>query len=187
MVLLHQWLRIKQLRSISILILLPIQPPQQFLDELNQSSPRIKIPTWFIPKITPSLLQITPQLPLFLVFIADHSSPFFLSTGDHPGIGVYRPRWNKLSMLETRHAKNKIAFINGSLPRPETGNLYLNSWLRCNNKVMSWLVNSVSHEIAQSIMYFDLATDMWNDLVKRFNEGNDPRIFQLQTQLTRLQ
>ncbi|KAM6557548.1 hypothetical protein CsatB_004567 [Cannabis sativa] len=124
----------------------------------------------------------------------DHSSPFFLSTGDHPGLvlvstvltGTNYQAW-KRGITMALIAKNKIAFINGSLPRPETGNSSLNSWLRCNNMVMSWLVNSVSPEIAQSIMYFDLATDMWNDLADRFNEGNGPRIFQLQTQLTRLQ
>ncbi|XP_030487149.1 uncharacterized protein LOC115704067 [Cannabis sativa] len=52
---------------------------------------------------------------------------------------------------------------------------------------MSWLINSVSSEIAQSIMYYELATKTWNDLPERFNEGNGPWIFQLQTQLTRLQ
>ncbi|XP_030478059.1 uncharacterized protein LOC115695109 [Cannabis sativa] len=53
--------------------------------------------------------------------------------------------------------------------------------------VMSWLVNYVSPEIAQSIMYFDQATDMWQDLAERFNKGSGPHIFQLHTQLTRLQ
>uniref|UniRef100_A0A803PZR1 CCHC-type domain-containing protein n=1 Tax=Cannabis sativa TaxID=3483 RepID=A0A803PZR1_CANSA len=84
-------------------------------------------------------------------------------------------------------AKNKSAFIDGTLPRPVSGNPLLNSWNRCNNMVMSWLINFVSPEIAQSIMNFDLATDMCHDLQERFNEGNGPRIFQLQTQLTRLQ
>uniref|UniRef100_A0A803P3L6 Retrotransposon gag domain-containing protein n=1 Tax=Cannabis sativa TaxID=3483 RepID=A0A803P3L6_CANSA len=60
------------------------------------------------------------------------------------------------------------------------------SMTRCNNMVMSWLVNFVSAEIAQSIMHFDLATGMWQDLGERFNEANGPRIFQLRTQLTRL-
>uniref|UniRef100_A0A803P4N1 CCHC-type domain-containing protein n=1 Tax=Cannabis sativa TaxID=3483 RepID=A0A803P4N1_CANSA len=124
----------------------------------------------------------------------DHSSPFYLSNGDHPCLVLvstvlngpnYQP-WKRGNTMALA-AKNKIAFINGSLPRPEPGNISLNSWLRCNNMVMSWLVNSVSPEIAQSIMYFDLATEMWNDLAERFNEGNGPRIFQLQTQITRLQ
>ncbi|XP_060969571.1 uncharacterized protein LOC133036828 [Cannabis sativa] len=84
-------------------------------------------------------------------------------------------------------AKNKVSFIDGSIPRPDYGNSLLPSWLRCNSMVMSWLVNSVSPDIAHSIMYFDQATDMWQDLAERFNEGNGPRIFQLQTQLNRLQ
>ncbi|XP_060968283.1 uncharacterized protein LOC133035871 [Cannabis sativa] len=124
----------------------------------------------------------------------DVSSPFFLSNADHPGLvlvstvlnGTNYQSWKRGIMMALT-AKNKSAFIDGSLPRPVAGNTLLPSWIRCNNMVMSWLVNSVSPEIAQSIMYFDLATDMWHDLQERFNEGNGPRIFQLQTQLTHLQ
>ena len=76
-------------------------------------------------------------------------------------------------------AKNKSGFIDGSLSRPDSGNALFNSWTRCNNMVMSWLLHSVSAEISQSIMFFDSACDMWNDLAERFNEGNGPRIFQL--------
>uniref|UniRef100_A0A803P5C6 Retrotransposon Copia-like N-terminal domain-containing protein n=1 Tax=Cannabis sativa TaxID=3483 RepID=A0A803P5C6_CANSA len=112
------------------------------------------------------------------------SSPFFLSIGDHPGLMLVSTILNdnnyqscKRGITMVLVAKNKIAFIDDSLPLPEISNPYLNSWLRCNNLVMSWLVNSVSQEIAQSIMYFDLAIDMWNDLAERFNKGNGPQIF----------
>ncbi|XP_062075020.1 uncharacterized protein LOC133779034 [Humulus lupulus] len=47
--------------------------------------------------------------------------------------------------------------------------------------VMAWLLQFVSREIAASIMFQDSATAMWNDLHERFNQGNGPRIFQLQT------
>ncbi|XP_060974069.1 uncharacterized protein LOC133039240 [Cannabis sativa] len=124
----------------------------------------------------------------------DVSSPFFLSTANHPGLvlvstvlnGANYQSW-KRGITMALNAKNKSAFIDGTLARLASGNPLLNSWNRCNNMVMCWLINSVSPEIAQSIMYFDLATDMWHDLQERFNEGNGPRIFQLQTQLTRLQ
>ncbi|KAM6551366.1 hypothetical protein CsatB_001174 [Cannabis sativa] len=124
--------------------------------------------------------------------IEDASSPFFLSSGDHPGLvlvssiltGANYQSW-KRGITMALAAKNKTAFIDGSIPRPIAGNS-LNSWLRCNNMVMSWLVNSVSPDIAQSIMYFDNAAEMWQDLAERFNEANGPRIFQLQTQLTSL-
>uniref|UniRef100_A0A803PK87 CCHC-type domain-containing protein n=1 Tax=Cannabis sativa TaxID=3483 RepID=A0A803PK87_CANSA len=79
----------------------------------------------------------------------DNSSPFFLSTGDHPRLvlvstvlnGSNYQSW-KRGITMVLVAKNKIAFIDGSLPRPEIGNTLLNSWLRCNNMVMSRLVNS---------------------------------------------
>uniref|UniRef100_A0A803NV39 Retrotransposon Copia-like N-terminal domain-containing protein n=1 Tax=Cannabis sativa TaxID=3483 RepID=A0A803NV39_CANSA len=97
----------------------------------------------------------------------DHSSLFFLSTGDHPGLVLvttvlnrtnYQP-WKRGITMELT-VKIKIAVINGSLPCPQPGNTNLNSWFMCNNTVMSWLINSVSSEIAQSIMYYDLATEM---------------------------
>ncbi|XP_062093439.1 uncharacterized protein LOC133799439 [Humulus lupulus] len=47
--------------------------------------------------------------------------------------------------------------------------------------VMAWLLQSVSQEITASIMFQDSARDMWHDLHERFNQGNGPRIFQLQT------
>ncbi|XP_062113694.1 uncharacterized protein LOC133824738 [Humulus lupulus] len=46
---------------------------------------------------------------------------------------------------------------------------------------MAWLLQSVSREIVASIMFQDSTTAMWNDLHERFNQGNGPRIFQLQT------
>ncbi|XP_060963732.1 uncharacterized protein LOC133033137 [Cannabis sativa] len=147
--------------------------------------------------LSPIFNDLSPTAPHFQSIRPvndDISIPFFLSTGNHPGLilvsnvlnGSNYQSW-KRGITMALAAKKKISFIDGSLPRTEIDNPSLNSWLICNNMVMSWLVNSVSQEIAQSIMYFDLATDMWNDLAERFNEGNGPRIFQLQTQLTRLQ
>ncbi|XP_060960844.1 uncharacterized protein LOC115723869 [Cannabis sativa] len=97
----------------------------------------------------------------------DVSSPFFLSTADHPGLVLVSTILNRANYQSW---KKEITMA-----------------LTAKEQVMSWLVNSVSSVIAQSIMYFDLATDLWHDLQERFNEGSGPRIFQLQTQLTRLQ
>jgi len=45
--------------------------------------------------------------------------------------------------------------------------------------VLSWILNSVSQEIASSIIYIDSAEEMWNDIKERFSQQNGPRIFQL--------
>ncbi|XP_030964928.1 cysteine-rich receptor-like protein kinase 6 [Quercus lobata] len=45
--------------------------------------------------------------------------------------------------------------------------------------VASWILNSVSQEIATSIVYKDTALEIWNDLRERLSQGNGPRVFQL--------
>jgi len=48
---------------------------------------------------------------------------------------------------------------------------------------MNLILNSVSKEIVDSVMYINFAVDMWNDLHDRFSQGNGPRIFQLKQQI----
>jgi hypothetical protein len=52
--------------------------------------------------------------------------------------------------------------------------------------LLSWIINSVSKEIAASIIYIDTAEEMWNDLKDRFSQRNGPRIFQLQQAISAL-
>ena len=52
--------------------------------------------------------------------------------------------------------------------------------------VLSWLINSVSTEIANSIIYIDDASEIWNDLQDKFSQHNGPRIFQLQKSISSL-
>ncbi|KAL5543805.1 hypothetical protein UlMin_007589 [Ulmus minor] len=49
-----------------------------------------------------------------------------------------------------------------------------------------WIINVVSREIADSLLYLDSAFDIWRDLNDRFNQGNGPRIFQIKKQLSAL-
>ncbi|XP_062103351.1 uncharacterized protein LOC133814402 [Humulus lupulus] len=78
-------------------------------------------------------------------------------------------------------AKNKLPFINGSLPQPAEDDPLLNQWLHCNHMVMSWILHSVSPNIKSSIMFLDTAAAMWNELNSRFDQGNRPKIFYLRT------
>ncbi|KAL5543326.1 hypothetical protein UlMin_007110 [Ulmus minor] len=48
---------------------------------------------------------------------------------------------------------------------------------------MSWILNAISKDIADSIMYVNNACDMWTDLHERFHQSNGPRIFQLKQQI----
>ncbi|CAN1254590.1 hypothetical protein LINPERPRIM_LOCUS8701, partial [Linum perenne] len=53
--------------------------------------------------------------------------------------------------------KNKLQFIDSSLPIPDLTDSNYSAWNRCNFAVLSWILNSVSDDIAQSLMSYDKA------------------------------
>jgi len=122
------------------------------------------------------------------------ASPFYLPHGEslgtilvsQPLIGENYNTWSR-SMIMALTAKNKLAFVNGSLLQPavESGVEY-QAWIRCNNMVLSWILNSASKEIAASVIYIDTCHGMWLDLKERFSQKNRPRVFQLQKSISAL-
>lgn len=52
--------------------------------------------------------------------------------------------------------------------------------------VKSWLLNTVNQEIYDSILYYDDAVEMWNDLYSRFRVSNLPRKYQLEQSIETL-
>nr|KYP37858.1 Retrovirus-related Pol polyprotein from transposon TNT 1-94 [Cajanus cajan] len=80
-------------------------------------------------------------------------------------------------------SKNKMGFLTGSVPIPSPNDATYPPWERCNMLLMSWLINSVSPSIAQSIIYLDLAVDVWNDLQERFSYSDLFRIAELQEEI----
>ena len=90
----------------------------------------------------------------------DSTDPFFLHRGDSPGAMIVSTLLNgdnynswKRAMMMALSAKNKLDFVNGALPKPASlaDSIGL-AWTRCNNIVLSWLLNSVLKEIATSII-----------------------------------
>lgn len=82
-------------------------------------------------------------------------------------------------MITALTAKNKLAFINGTLPCPAATDSFKGTWIRCNSMVVSWILNSTTPKIAESLKYFNSAVDIWKDLRHRFHQSNKPRVFQL--------
>lgn len=124
--------------------------------------------------------------------IDDQLSPYYLHHSDNPGlvlvskdlIGDNYASWSR-AMLIALSAKNKLGFINGSIPRPpDADSTMLNSWNRNNNVVISWILNSVSK--SASVIFSDSAADIWQDLKDRFQQSNGPRILQLWRELINL-
>ncbi|XP_073221557.1 uncharacterized protein [Cicer arietinum] len=98
-------------------------------------------------------------------------NPYYLHLDENPGSVLVTPslndnnyhNWRKCMKRELS-SKNKLSFINGSLPRPSSTDPDFESCDRCNNMVLSWITRTLAHHIAQSAICFDNATDLWNDL-----------------------
>jgi hypothetical protein len=124
----------------------------------------------------------------------ESTNQFFLHHGDSPDIilvsqplsGDNYHTWSR-SIIMALTAKNKVGFINGTISAPVDQSLpSFNLWTRCNTMVISWLLNSVSKEIASSVIYANTAQEMWEDLKERFAQGNGPRIFEIQKAISSL-
>ena len=121
------------------------------------------------------------------------NSPYFLHSGDHlnlalishPLTGSNYNTWSR-AMWMALNAKNKLGFVDGSIPKNAVDDLNAHTWSRCNSMVISWLLNVVSKEIADSLLYLDAAQAIWTNLNDRFCQSNATRIFQIKQQLHRL-
>ncbi|KAF8405018.1 hypothetical protein HHK36_009914 [Tetracentron sinense] len=83
-------------------------------------------------------------------------------------------------------AKNKMGFVNGTIPKPKSPASSVALWDRCNDMVLSWLLNSISSDIAHSVIYAETAQAVWNDLEERFSQSNAPRIYQIKRSISTL-
>ncbi|MCI35365.1 flavonol sulfotransferase-like protein, partial [Trifolium medium] len=83
-------------------------------------------------------------------------------------------------------SKNKLHFLNGTLPRPFDDDRDCMAWDRCNTMIMSWITNSVEPEIAQSVLWMDVASEMWQELKDRFYQGDVFRISNIQDEISSL-
>ncbi|XP_074274069.1 uncharacterized protein LOC141597501 [Silene latifolia] len=117
--------------------------------------------------------------------------PHFIHHSDIPGIklvgtvfdGTGYGGW-KRAMLIALSAKNKLGFIDGSLPKPAATDSSAKSWQRCNDIVFSWILNSCSPDIGKSILYSNTAEIAWSELEDRFGQSNGAQLYGAQKKLT---
>lgn len=121
------------------------------------------------------------------------SHPFFISPSDSPGMLLVNTAFDgksfggwKRGMLIALTTKNKSGFIDGSTQEPVVGTDLHSSWSRANNMVISWLLNSLSREISESVIYSSTAKDLWAELEDRFGQSSGAKLFHLQKELSDL-
>ncbi|XP_019447222.1 PREDICTED: uncharacterized protein LOC109350440 [Lupinus angustifolius] len=83
----------------------------------------------------------------------------------------------------TLKTKNKLEFIDGSLPKPHKTNPSFSAWDRCNTLVISWINQSIDKYILQSVLWLEASLEVWKDLKERYYQGDVFRIGNLQEEL----
>lgn len=83
-------------------------------------------------------------------------------------------------------SKNKLHFINGELIRLPDKDCDSIAWDMCNFMIMSWLNNSVESEIFQSILWMEIASNIWKELKDRFYHGDIFIISDIQAEIRTL-
>ncbi|XP_070049070.1 uncharacterized protein [Nicotiana tomentosiformis] len=86
-------------------------------------------------------------------------------------------------MLTALSAKNKLGLITEKITKPQIDSPYYSFWKRCNDMVIAWITNSLSKNIANNVMGFDTAKDIWDDINERFGTSNGSKYINIQRQI----
>lgn len=108
-----------------------------------------------------------------------HSNNPSILLVSQPLIGDNHPTWSRAIIMAFK-AKNKLGFIDVSISKPMTGSSYLPLWSRYNSMVLSWILNASSKEIMNSVIFLQIAQEVWQDLYIHFSQHNAPHIFKIQ-------
>ncbi|XP_019225781.1 PREDICTED: uncharacterized protein LOC109207338 [Nicotiana attenuata] len=95
------------------------------------------------------------------------------------------PGW-KRSILLSLSAKKKLGFINGACKAPDLNSTEYKQWSCVNDMVTSWILNALSKDIADSVIYSKTAKELWDSLEQRFGKSNGAKLFHLQKELSSL-
>jgi len=63
-------------------------------------------------------------------------------------------------MLIALSTKSKLYFVDGSLPRSQATSREWKKWTKCNDMVLSWILNVLTTNIADIVIYAKTARQM---------------------------
>ncbi|XP_019172498.1 PREDICTED: uncharacterized protein LOC109167882 [Ipomoea nil] len=122
----------------------------------------------------------------------EFDDPLYLHITENPNLVLVSPplsehnyaSWSR-SMKIALEVKNKFGFASGSIPNPGENDPRYAVWRRCNTIVCSWILKSLSSSIAETVLYYEIAADIWKALKKRYTQADPHRIAELQNQIYR--
>ncbi|XP_075087536.1 uncharacterized protein LOC142169562 [Nicotiana tabacum] len=113
--------------------------------------------------------------------------PLYLQSSDSPGNVIISVRltsmenysvWRRAMKIMLR-AKQKLGFITGTCTKDQFTDDLGEDWERVNTTVLTWIMNTVSPELVNGIVYASNAHEVWTDLHDHFDKINGSRIYNL--------
>ncbi|XP_074355704.1 uncharacterized protein LOC141695350 [Apium graveolens] len=73
--------------------------------------------------------------------------------------------------------RNKLGFVDSTLPKLDINSASFKSWSRCNDMVISWILGALSKSIGRSVISTDSAHQIWIELEERYGVSNGTQLF----------
>ncbi|XP_057249218.1 uncharacterized protein LOC130590685 [Beta vulgaris subsp. vulgaris] len=118
----------------------------------------------------------------------DHA--YFLGSNDNPGTLITPiqlkddnfDEWARAIRMSL-NAKRKLGFLEGTIAKPTTPDK-LADWSTVHSMLVSWLLNTISPNIRNSVSFYETAHELWAHLKERYCVSNGTRICQLKSQIS---
>lgn len=116
----------------------------------------------------------------------DPSDSLYLHQSDNPGAMVVSTAFDEIgymfwrrSVLRGLSVKNKLGFISGECKQLDPLSPHFRQWERCDNMVKSWILNSLSKEITDSVEYANDVVELRKELEDHYKQTNGARLYQI--------
>ncbi|XP_019198085.1 PREDICTED: uncharacterized protein LOC109191867 [Ipomoea nil] len=124
--------------------------------------------------------------------IDEFDDPMYLHITENPNMILVSPPLSEHNYATLSRSikialgvKNKFGFVSGAVPTPERSDSKYPAWKRCNDIVCAWILKSLNSTIAESVLYFEIAEDIWNALKKRYSQADLHKIAEIQNEIYR--
>ncbi|XP_071695942.1 uncharacterized protein [Rutidosis leptorrhynchoides] len=89
-------------------------------------------------------------------------------------------------MLIALNAKNKLKIVTKEYEEPAPDSVLRPLWERNNDMIISWILNTVSDEISNSLNFINTAANLWQELQEHYSQIDGHRIYQLANDISQL-
>lgn len=92
------------------------------------------------------------------------------------------PLWSQLMEMRIG-ARNKSGFITGTSVKPSVNEKSIEAWVTDNNRVKSWLIDSMNPNLMRRFIRLPTAAEIWEAAKKKFYDGSDDPIVRIEPKI----